>query len=207
MPSQPTLEFETAAQAKGAQIVAGVDEVGRGPWAGPVVACAVHLTGPPPEGLSDSKKLPAKRRRDMAKALKNVAVFGFGAASAQEIDAFNIRQATHLAMRRAVAALPCTPDHLLIDGNDCPSDLPCPAETLIKGDARCASIAAASVLAKIRRDLGMVALAQHFPGYGWERNVGYGTPEHIAALKKLGPTPHHRYSFKPISIYSRQNFD
>lgn len=192
------MELEQAAIARGATYVVGVDEVGRGPWAGPVVACAVRLHAVPPTGLDDSKKMSAKKREMFAALLPGIADIGFGEASVQEIDALNIRQATHLAMRRAIAALPQTPDYLLIDGNDMPRDLPCKGETVVKGDSKSASIAAASVMAKTRRDQGMVALSQQHPGYGWETNVGYGTKAHQEGLRTLGVTPHHRRSFKPI---------
>ena len=194
----PDLHYETEAARHGAQFIVGVDEVGRGPWAGPVVACAVRLYGPAPEGLTDSKKLSAKKRERIAEALHQVADVSFGEATVEEIDRVNIRQATHLAMLRAIDGLPQRPDFLLIDGNDLPRGLPCPARTIIKGDSISQSIAAASVLAKTRRDQGMVALSQQHPGYGWETNAGYGTRAHAEALEKLGVTPHHRRSFKPI---------
>lgn len=198
MKQMPDMSFEEAAALRGFRAVVGVDEVGRGPWAGPVVACAVHLHGPAPAGLNDSKKLSGKRRTALEPLLRQVAHIGFGEASVEEIDALNISKATHLAMRRALADLPITPDFLLIDGNRMPRDLPCPAQTIIGGDGRSLSIAAASVLAKTRRDCGMVALAQQHPGYGWETNAGYGTPAHRAGLQTLGVTQHHRRSFKPI---------
>lgn len=198
MGSKVTFAFEDAARARGARYIVGVDEVGRGPWAGPVVAAAVRLHQGFPAGLDDSKRLSAKRRQGYCALLEAQADIGFGSASVAEIDALNIRQATHLAMRRAIEALPEIPDYLLIDGNDLPRGLPCPAQTLIKGDSRCASIAAASVLAKTRRDLGMVALAQQHPGYGWETNMGYGTAAHRAGLELQGVTQHHRRSFRPI---------
>ncbi|UWQ18275.1 ribonuclease HII [Jannaschia sp. M317] len=197
-PPAPDLRFETAASAQGARIIAGVDEVGRGPWAGPVVACAAVLRGPAPAGLNDSKKLTAKRREALVPLLQACCDVGFGEASVEEIDRLNIRQATHLAMRRAVESLPQQPDHLLIDGNDCPAWVICPRDVIKGGDGRSLSIAAASVLAKTRRDQGMVALAQQFPGYGWERNAGYGTAAHQEGLRILGVTQHHRRSFAPI---------
>lgn len=205
MKKSPSLFHEDAARAKGARVIAGVDEAGRGPWAGPVVACAFVFHCAPPPGLNDSKKLTAKRRAALAELLPELGVFGIGEASVEEIDALNIRQATHLAMRRAIANLPEAPNYLLIDGNDRPKALPCPSETLIGGDGRSASIAAASVMAKTRRDLGMVALSQQFPGYGWEHNMGYGTAQHVSALETLGVTQHHRHSFKPIARYSSHN--
>lgn len=202
MPTLPTdlpdLSFEEAARRAGARVIIGLDEVGRGPWAGPVVACAARLTGPTPDGLTDSKKLTVAKRDAMFEALLACCDAGFGEASVEEIDALNIRQATHLAMRRAVEALPVVPDHLLIDGNDTPAWVTCSSETIVKGDSRSLSIAAASVLAKIRRDHGMSALAQQHPGYGWETNAGYGTKSHQNGLKKYGVTQHHRRSFAPI---------
>lgn len=194
----PDLFFERAAQDRGARFVVGLDEVGRGPWAGPVVVCAARLIGMAPPGLHDSKKLTAKRREALAPLLFACCEVGFGEASVEEIDALNIRQATHLAMARAVAALPHPPDHLLIDGNDRPAWVDCPHDVIIGGDGRSLSIAAASVLAKTRRDQGMVALAQQYPGYGWDRNAGYGTKAHRDGLKRHGVTQHHRRTFAPI---------
>ncbi|WP_083481046.1 ribonuclease HII [Jannaschia donghaensis] len=194
----PDDAHERAARDRGARFVVGLDEVGRGPWAGPVVACAARLTGDAPAGLNDSKKLTAARREALVPLLLACCDVGFGEASVEEIDTLNIRQATHLAMRRAVAALSHPPDHLLIDGNDCPAWVDCSHELLIKGDGRSLSIAAASVLAKTRRDQGMVSLAQQHPGYGWETNAGYGTRSHQDGLLKHGVTQHHRRSFAPI---------
>ncbi|MEL6586894.1 MAG: ribonuclease HII [Pseudomonadota bacterium] len=201
MATGPDLSFERAAQSRGARCVVGLDEVGRGPWAGPVMACAVLLHGEAPDGLNDSKKLSLKRRGAMEPLLRQCCQFGIGEASVDEIDHLNIRRATHLAMERAVADLMAkgvTPDHLLIDGIDMPPWVDCPAETIKRGDGKSLSIAAASVLAKTRRDQGMVALAQQFPGYGWETNVGYGTAAHRMGMETLGLTPHHRKSFKPV---------
>lgn len=198
----PDLSFERAALSRGARFIVGVDEVGRGPWAGPVTACAAMLTGPTPEGLHDSKKLSAPRREALVPLLLACCTAGFGEATVEEIDSLNIRQATHLAMRRAVEALGVVPDHLLIDGTDCPAwaqEMPdCTRDVIKGGDGRSLSIAAASVLAKTRRDKGMVALAQQFPGYGWETNAGYGTAAHQAGLRAHGVTQHHRRSFAPI---------
>ena len=191
-------DYERAARRRGARFVVGLDEVGRGPWAGPVVACAAHLRGPAPPGLNDSKKLSAKKRAVLEPLLLAICDVGFGEATVEEIDRLNIRQATHLAMQRAVADLPRGPDHLLIDGNDRPAWVDLPFDLVIGGDGRCPSIAAASVLAKTRRDLGMCALAQQNPGYGWDTNAGYGTMAHKAGLEKYGVTPHHRRSFAPI---------
>ena len=194
----PHLALEDAARVSGARRVAGVDEVGRGPWAGPVVAAAVAWIAPPPDGLDDSKRLSAARRAALVGPIEAASLHAVAEASVAEIDALGIRDATFLAMRRAVAALPDAPDRLLIDGTALPPDLPCPADAVVRGDATSASIAAASILAKTWRDRGMVALAQRHPGYGWETNMGYGTAAHRAGLARHGPTPHHRRSFAPI---------
>jgi ribonuclease HII len=183
--------------------VAGIDEAGRGPWAGPVVAAAVILDRETiPEqllhGLDDSKKLSAKKRENLFVTLPCCATIGVGQAAVDEIDQVNILQATLLAMRRAFLALDHPADFALVDGNRAP-DLPCPVETMVKGDARSLSIAAASIVAKVTRDRLMAQLATVFPGYGWERNCGYGTAEHKDALERLGVTPHHRKSFAPIA--------
>ncbi len=180
-------------------IIAGVDEVGRGPLAGPVTAAAVVLDPAHiPDGLNDSKKLSPKRRAALFDLLHAVADVSIGWASVEEIDQINIRNAALLAMRRAVEGLPRRPDHALIDGNAVPSGLACAATAVIKGDALSVSIAAASIIAKVARDRVMVALAQQYPGYGWEQNAGYPSPAHKAALIDLGVTPHHRRSFKPV---------
>ncbi|MCF1710603.1 ribonuclease HII [Tabrizicola sp. J26] len=199
MPSLPDFSFEARVLARGPNRIAGVDEVGRGPLAGPVVAAAVILSpdGIPP-GLNDSKRLTAKRREELNLILRQTAIFALGQASVEEIDALNILNASLLAMKRAVAALPLAAQHLLIDGNRLPPDLPCSAEAIVGGDARCLSIAAASIIAKVERDRIMVDLAQQHPGYGWESNAGYPTADHRAALKKLGVTAAHRRSFRPV---------
>ena len=182
--------------------VAGIDEAGRGPWAGPVLAAAVILD---PARLSrslaaridDSKRLTPARRQAVFAALQECAVIACAGASVEEIDRLNILQATLLAMQRAFAGLGLRADYALIDGNCAPA-LPCPTETVIGGDHRSLSIAAASIVAKVNRDRLMQGLAAHHPGYGWERNFGYGTAEHQLALVRLGPTTHHRRSFKPL---------
>ena len=195
MSDGPDFRFETEAPAGP---VCGVDEVGRGPWAGPVVTAAVILDPETaPEGLNDSKQLSLKKREMLFDFLQD-APHGIGIASVEEIDRLNILNATYLAMQRAVEALPVPPGFALIDGNRIPHDLPCPAWSLVKGDARSASIAAASIIAKVTRDRMMVELAEEFPGYGWETNAGYGVPAHREGLNRLGVTPHHRRSFKPI---------
>ncbi|MBF9044572.1 ribonuclease HII [Rhodobacterales bacterium HKCCE4037] len=190
-------DFSLEAELGG--VVAGVDEVGRGPWAGPVTACAVVLDPARiPEGLNDSKKLTEARRDALALQIEAVADVSLGWASVEEIDALNIRQATFLAMCRAIEGLSLRPDHALIDGNAIPPDLPCTSTCVVKGDGRSVSIAAASIVAKVRRDTLMKELAVMHPGYGWETNMGYGTAKHTAGLHDLGVTPHHRRSFAPI---------
>ena len=195
----PTFDLETDLGAQNGTLVAGVDEVGRGPLAGPVVAAAVILDPANiPAGLNDSKKLTHRRLTELDEAIRASARFAIGQASVSEIDEHNILRASHIAMCRAVDGLPQSPDHLLIDGNLIPRGLTIPATPVIKGDSISASIAAASILAKLLRDRLMVDLAQQFPGYGWEKNVGYPTQAHKAALEQLGVTPHHRRSFKPV---------
>lgn len=193
------MDLEEALWAQGYRVVAGVDEVGRGPLAGPVVAAAVILDpGKVPAGLNDSKKLGQARRVALDAALRESALFGIGVASVEEIDRLNILRASHLAMCRAVANLPKAPDHLLVDGNRMPADLPCPARCVVGGDGKSQSIAAASIMAKIWRDNVMKEAATQFPGYGWETNAGYPTKCHKSALRNLGVTPFHRRSFKPV---------
>ncbi|MCX7645720.1 MAG: ribonuclease HII [Rhodobacteraceae bacterium] len=197
--SGPDLGHEAALAAEGLVRVAGVDEAGRGPLAGPVVAAAVVLDmARIPPGIADSKALgPEARARLCAEILRSAEV-GLGQASVEEIDRLNILRAAHLAMERAVAALAVPPDAALIDGNLVPGALRCPGRALVRGDARSLSVAAASIVAKVTRDRIMVDLAQQHPGYGWERNMGYPSPAHRAALERLGPTPHHRRSFRPV---------
>ncbi|WP_324753016.1 ribonuclease HII [Roseovarius sp. Pro17] len=195
----PDYSFEDAARAAGAGIIAGVDEVGRGPLAGPVTAAAVVLDPARiPEGLNDSKKLSAARRRARYDAIAACAEVSIAHASVAEIDELNILRASHLAMQRAVDGLPRRPDMALIDGNMIPRGLTIPARAIIKGDALSVSISAASIMAKICRDCVMWDLAQHYPGYGWETNAGYPSKSHKEALRNLGVTPHHRRSFKPV---------
>jgi ribonuclease HII len=179
--------------------VCGVDEAGRGPLAGPVVAAAVILRkGRIPRGINDSKLLDEEMREALYPQILEMAVaIGVGEASVGEIDLVNIRQATHLAMARAVRALAVTAAFALVDGNDAPA-LPCRCETLVGGDGRSLSIAAASIVAKVTRDRMMVALHAEHPGYNWRRNKGYGTAEHYEGLKAHGVTVHHRRSFAPI---------
>ncbi len=192
------------------RIVIGLDEAGRGPWAGPVVAAAAWLDpagldAALSEGLDDSKKLSARRRNDLFDILSDPAGAGarvaVGEASVEEIDDLNILQASLLAMQRAAtalaAALDSAPQAALVDGNKLPR-LACEARAVVKGDRLSLSIAAASVVAKVTRDRAMAALARDYPGYGWERNQGYGTAEHRAGIARLGVTPLHRRSFRPI---------
>ncbi|NCO22462.1 MAG: ribonuclease HII [Rhodobacterales bacterium] len=197
--SCPDDHLERTLRAKGHIRIAGVDEVGRGPWAGPVMAAAVVLNPAQiPAGLNDSKKLSRKARERLSLLILDSAEVSVAEASVDEIEDLNILRASHLAMVRALRGLRRMPDFALIDGNQMPRDMPCAGQCVVGGDGRSVSIAAASIVAKIRRDSGMVALAQQHPGYGWETNAGYGTAAHIAALKLLGVTPHHRRSFKPI---------
>ncbi|MEM8979509.1 MAG: ribonuclease HII [Pseudomonadota bacterium] len=200
MRSFPTFDLEDEAYRAGHRRVVGVDEVGRGPLAGPVMAAAVWLDPDRiPEGLNDSKQLSAKRREMLSDLIWETADVSIGSASVAEIDQINILRASHLAMERAVAGLAQKADFILIDGNRVPRELEREkCQTVIKGDTLSLSIAAASIVAKIHRDLLMVDLAQQHPGYGWERNAGYPTPEHKKALRNLGVTPHHRRSFRPV---------
>ena len=189
-------EIENCHFEKGIVTICGVDEAGRGPLAGPVCAAAVIL---PPNleipGLTDSKKLSDKRRRELYPVIMEQAVaYGIGLASHEEIDEINILQATFLAMQRAMDQLKVRPDLALIDGNR-EKDFGIPVKTVVKGDSLSASIAAASVLAKVTRDDIMIAMAQEYPGYGFEIHKGYGTKAHYAALQTLGPSPIHRMTF------------
>jgi ribonuclease HII len=193
----PDFSHETAVLSRGALWVIGVDEVGRGPLAGPVTACAVRLDPDCiPVGLQDSKLLTVSRREVLYDEIMAVAEVSIAHASVEEIDTLNILRASHLAMERAVAGLRA--DHALIDGNMIPRGLGCSATAVVKGDAKCLSIAAASIIAKVTRDRIMVDLAQQHPGYGWEANAGYPTKLHLEALQTLGVTPWHRRSFRPV---------
>ena len=206
--TKPDFSFESAAHQRGFLHVAGVDEVGRGPLAGPVVAAAVILDPARiPVGMNDSKKLTERKRYALYDALLRVADVSIAAATVAEIDEHNILRASHIAMVRAIAGLSQTPDHTLIDGNMIPRDLAISSQTIIKGDARSLSIAAASIVAKVWRDRHMVALAQQHPHYGWEKNAGYPTAQHKLGLQQFGVTEHHRRSFKPIHniLYQDKN--
>lgn len=199
--ASPTLEREHALWAAGRLLVAGLDEVGRGPLAGPVVAAAVVLRrGQEPfEQLRDSKVMTAQQRERVAQVVRDSALaFGVGAASVREIDRVNIRRASALAMRRALDHLEVEPDYILVDGRPLP-ELGHEHEALVGGDARCHSIAAAAVLAKCVRDRLMTLLAAHHPSFHWDSNKGYATREHLAALAEYGPTRHHRMSFMPVA--------
>lgn len=197
----PTLDRERALVAAGTLRVAGIDEAGRGPLAGPVVAAAVVLRdGFVPPGLDDSKTLAAAERERLFDLILSHAEVGVGSASATEIDRVNIRQATFLAMRRAVFALPAPADHALIDGRDVPAGLPCAATAIVGGDGLSLSIAAASIVAKVVRDRMMTRLCEADPRYGHGRHMGYPTPAHRAALAEHGPSPHHRMTFGPVRL-------
>ena len=193
-------KHERAARRQGALRIAGLDEVGRGPLFGPVVAAAVILA---PrcriDGLTDSKKLSEKKREEFEIQIRaNAVAWAVAAVDVETIDRINIRRASLLAMRLAVEQLALSPDYLLIDGVDT-IDWPCPQQSVIQGDAISLSIAAASVLAKTHRDRMIVELDGQFPGYGLASHKGYGVPEHLAALARLGPTPLHRRNFSPVA--------
>jgi len=199
--ARPDLSLEA-----GHGLVAGVDEAGRGPLAGPVVAAAVAFLRQPPATLrvllDDSKRLSAARREAACAAIRAAAREGvlaaaIGAASAAEIGRLNILRATHLAMARAIARLPARPDLALVDGNQ-PPRLPCPVRCVVGGDGLSLSIAAASILAKVTRDRAMARLDARWPGYGFARHAGYPTAAHREALARLGPSPHHRRGFGPV---------
>ena len=198
----PSFRFELRCEGR----VAGIDEVGRGPLAGPVVAAAAVIDRTRAARkllrmIDDSKKLTLEQREEAYEAMiaSGVVQFAVAEASVEEIDRINILQATYLAMRRAVQALAERPEVALIDGNRAPPQLGCRAETIVGGDAHSYSIAAASIFAKVTRDRYMHALALTYPGYGWETNRGYGSQQHLEALSMLGPTPHHRRSFAPVT--------
>lgn len=197
-PEQTLLKFEVSG------LLAGVDEAGRGPLAGPVVAAAVILDDlNPVRGLADSKKLSAFKREELYHLIRERSLcFCIAEATVEEIDALNILEATMLAMRRAVQGLRLTPAKVLVDGNRLPT-LDVLAEAIVKGDAKIPSISAASILAKVYRDHWCHQLHSHFPLYGFDRHKGYGTPEHIQALRTHGPTPWHRRSFAPVAEATR----
>ncbi len=201
---KPDFSFEHLAFERGQSIVCGIDEAGRGPWAGPVVAAAVILDPRAfPDGLNDSKKLSPQKREALFEPICSASQFGIGIVDAATIDEINILQATYLAMRRAVAALKCQPHLALVDGNRAPQLL-CPCQTIIGGDGKSLSIAAASILAKVTRDRLMVELHKQFPDYEFASHKGYGTALHAARLAEFGPCLVHRKSFKPVAgLYAR----
>jgi ribonuclease HII len=197
---RPTFELEAAELQLQRGPVCGVDEAGRGPLAGPVVAAAVILDPDRiPEGINDSKVLDEDSREVLYKRIRATSIVGVGIADVARIDRENILYATMWAMAEAVAHLPVTPKLAVIDGNRAPK-LKCEARTLVKGDARCLSVAAASIIAKVTRDRVMIGLAAKFPGYGFERHKGYGTAEHHDAIRRLGVTVHHRRSFRAVQL-------
>ncbi len=193
------LAVERAYFARGVLRVAGVDEAGRGPWAGPVIAAAVVVTPETEclEGVNDSKQLTRRRREQLAAAIVSTVKFALGGASVREVDRLNIRRATALAMHRALARLPARPDAVVVDGLAVP-ELGYAHEAMVDGDAKCYAVACASILAKTVRDRVMRALGRRYPEFGWEENAGYGTAVHRAALERRGPTRHHRRSFMPV---------
>jgi ribonuclease HII len=194
---KPTRRPDLALQRKYGGLIAGVDEAGRGPWAGPVVAAAVIFIGKPPAGINDSKQLSPDAREKLFPKILAVAHTGVGISDVETIDGINIYHATHAAMCDAIKNLACIPSAVLIDGNRYPK-LDMPAEALVGGDTLSLSIAAASIIAKVTRDRMMRELACDFPHYAWERNKGYGTQEHAAALQQHGVSRHHRRSFRPV---------
>ena len=194
------IDFEIEAWDCGLRHVVGLDEVGCGPLAGPVVAGAVILVpgAEPIEGATDSKALSAKQRTEAAEAIRDsVLAWALGAASTREIERLNIRGATILAMRRALSRLPVEPDRLLVDGRRIPELGEHTA--IVRGDCKCLSIACASILAKVVRDRLMARLHARYPEYGWETNKGYATGEHLAAIRRVGPSPHHRATWRPVA--------
>ncbi|MFC1572465.1 ribonuclease HII [Candidatus Eisenbacteria bacterium] len=196
--SGPTRRFEGVWRRKGLSVVAGVDEAGRGCLAGPVVAGALILPARIPRGIDDSKKLSPQKREALFEALRDSGThLAWGVAAPHEIDTLNIRQASFLAMRRAVDQLPCRPEALLVDGFEIP-DYPTPQRALVRGDARSLSIAAASIVAKVVRDRMMVAYGERDPRYGFGKHKGYPTAQHVLALERFGPCELHRWSFEPV---------
>jgi ribonuclease HII len=197
---KPTFELEAAEHQLGSRPIAGVDEAGRGPWAGPVVAAAVILDpNKIPANIDDSKALDEDSRAYLYRRITKVAIVAVAIAEVDRIDRDNILAATLWAMAQAIGELTERPKLVLVDGNKAPR-VSMPTRTIIKGDAKCLSIAAASIVAKVTRDRLMTQLARDYPGYGFERHKGYGTPEHQAAIEKLGVSPLHRRSFKPVQL-------
>jgi ribonuclease HII len=199
VPVGPDYEIEKSCHARGKLFVAGTDEVGRGPLAGPVVAASVILDPQNiPDGLNDSKKLTAKRRETLFVEILQSSTVAISSVAAEVIDQINIRAATLLAMRNSLFGLAIVPDMALIDGRDCPPGLTFETKAIIKGDARCLSIAAASIVAKVTRDRMMEKAGRVFPAYGFEGHKGYGSKAHMAAIATNGPCPIHRMSFSPM---------
>ena len=205
----PDFSIEESLGLSTRAVIVGVDEVGRGPLAGPVTAAAVFvdrqkITSDLLTKIDDSKKIPQKQRATLSKQIEGIAIIGIGWASSSEIDQLNILEATMLAMQRAIFSLRkqiiLDPDYILIDGNKVPR-LDFPSKAIVRGDEKSLSIAAASIVAKNKRDAFMTSLSKLYPGYGWEKNAGYGTGEHLAAIEREGITVHHRRSFKPIAKY------
>ena len=202
-PERPDLKLERKHAATFEHGLCGVDEAGRGPWAGPVVTAAVILDyDRVPDGLDDSKKLTEARREELFEEIVSTAWVCTASASPATIDALNIRAATLAAMVRAVNGLARVPGYVLVDGRDVPRGLSQPGQALVKGDGRCLCIAAASIVAKVTRDRMMVRLEHHAPGFGFAQHKGYGVPRHQMALETLGPSVHHRTSFKPVRLAS-----
>ena len=205
----PDFSLEESLCLSTSAVIVGVDEVGRGPLAGPVTAAAVFfdrqkITSDLLTKIDDSKKIAQKKRATISKQIESIAIIGIGWASSGEIDQLNILEATMLAMQRAISSLRkqiiSDPDYILIDGNKVPR-LDFPSKAIVRGDEKSLSIAAASIVAKNKRDAFMTSLSKLYPGYGWEKNAGYGTREHLAAIEREGITVHHRRSFKPIANY------
>lgn len=198
-PQGPDFSLELAAISRGLRLIAGLDEAGRGPLAGPVVAAAVVFrAGAVPEGLDDSKKLTAKRREELFDQILASGDVSIASSCPRRIDAIDIRKASLDAMRRALAGLPDMPCHALIDGRDVPPGLACGGDAIVKGDARSLSIAAASIVAKVVRDRMMARLHHSYPDYGFQLHAGYPTEMHRKALALVGPCPLHRLSFRPM---------
>ena len=205
----PDFSLEESLGLSTSAVIVGVDEVGRGPLAGPVTAAAVvvdrqKITLDLLTKIDDSKKISQKKHATISKQIESIAIIGIGWASSGEIDQLNILEATMLAMQRAISSLRkqiiSDPDYILIDGNKVPR-LDFPSKAIVRGDEKSLSIAAASIVAKNKRDAFMTSLSKLYPGYGWEKNAGYGTGEHLAAIEREGITVHHRRSFKPIANY------
>jgi len=202
LPAEPTDRFERRARRRGARLVAGLDEAGRGPLAGPVVAAAVVFEGRQrvPSGVNDSKKLNRAERERLYDLIVARAHVSVAVSSRARIDRMNILRASLWAMSRALAGLPCRPDHVLVDGRDLPPGLPCPGEAIVGGDSLSASIAAASIVAKVTRDRLMAVMGRTYPDYGFEQHMGYCTARHLDALERHGASPHHRRSFAPVRV-------